>query len=119
MLLWGHGAAFHGLLITISGKCYERGWRLYRAARTNVCRRNPTRFLVGRLPVGLHLRRGAGHERVPCVLGDMGYTILCTLLHIMVFDHDGGKRGRTAKGDYLGTVWAQFLGGNYVKNICA
>ena len=39
MLLWGHGAAFHGLLITISGKCYERGWRLYRAARTNVCRR--------------------------------------------------------------------------------
>ena len=31
----------------------------------------------------------------------------------MVFGHDGGKRGRTARGIAWGTVWAQFLGGNY------
>ena len=41
---------------------------------------------------------------------------LSTLLDNMVFDHDGGKRGRTARGITFGTVWAQFLGGNYVKN---
>ena len=98
------------------GNCVYAGTAL----RRRICAGADTaRFLVDRLPVGLHLRRGAGHERVPCVLGDMGYTILCTLLHIMVFDHDGGKRGRTARGITFGTVWAQFLGGNYVKNISA
>ena len=98
------------------GNCVYAGTAL----RRRICAGADTaRFLVGRLPVGLHLRRGAGHERVPCVLSDMVYTLLCIHLHIMVFDHDGGKRGRTAKGDYLGTVWAQFLGGNYVKNIRA
>ena len=99
------------------GNCVYAGTAL----RRRICAGADTaRFLVGRLPVGLHhLRRGAGHERVPCVLGDMGYTILCTLLHIMVFDPDGGKRGRTQRGITLGTVWAQFIGGNYAKNICA
>ena len=77
------------------------------------------RFLVGRLPVGLRLRRDTGHERGHCVLGDMVYTLLRIHYHNMVFDHDGGKRGRTARGIAWGTVRAQFLGGNYLKNICA
>ena len=77
------------------------------------------RFLVGRVPAGLRLRHGTCHGRSHGVFGDMVYTLCCILLNIMVFGHDGGKRGRTAKGDYLGTVWAQFLGGNYVKNIRA
>ena len=98
------------------GNCVYAGTAL----RRRICAGADTaRFLVDRLPAGLHLRRGAGNERVPCVLSDMGYTKLCTLLHIMVFYHDGGSRGRMARGITFGTVWAQFLGGNYAKNICA
>ena len=41
--------------ITISGKGYEHAWRWYRAARTNVCRRNPTRCSVGGWFVGARL----------------------------------------------------------------
>ena len=63
-------------------------------------------FLRENEPVGLRLRRDVGYERGHCVLGDMVYTLLSILLHIMVFGHDGGKRGRTARGNAWGTVWA-------------
>ena len=90
----------------------ENGVSAGTALRGRFCAGAATaRFLVGRLPVGLRLRRDAGHERGDCVLGDMVYTLLRIHYHNMVFDHDGGKQGRTAKLKMLGSVRAQFLGG--------
>ena len=81
----------------------ENGVSAGTALRGRFCAGAATaRFLVGRVPAGLRLRRGTCHGRSHDVFGDMVYTLCCILLCLVTMAAKGGARQGGLRGALCG-----------------